>query len=144
MENNKIGGINMERLLGMRNLGDYMYGLLVGFVIYLVGGVDNAIRALLVFMAIDCITGITKGIRQKSLSSRKLSYGLTKKITTFFMIILAHQLDLMFGNNINTRFIVICFYVGNEGLSIIENAAILGIPVPTKLKSVLEQCKEKK
>lgn len=121
-----------------------MYGLLVGFVIYLVGGVDNAIRALLVFMVIDCITGITKGIRQKSLSSRKLSYGLTKKITTFFMIILAHQLDLMFNNNINTRFIVICFYVGNEGLSIIENAAILGVPVPTKLKNILEQCKEQK
>lgn len=107
---------------------------------WLVGGYDTMMITLLLFMIIDYISGIMCGIANKNISSAVGFKGIFKKI----MIILLVGITNMLGMAINIeglRYIVISFYLANEGISIIENASILGLPIPQKIKDVLEQIK---
>lgn len=111
--------------------------------IYLIGGFDNLFRALLIMMALDYITGVAKGFKNKNANSNRAYKGLKKKLIILIIIVAATQMDIIL-QGIGIRTLVLMFYVATEFLSILENAAILGIPIPEKLKIALEQCREQK
>lgn len=109
---------------------------------YFLGGFDTMMITLLVFMAVDYITGVICGIVKHKLSSKIGAEGILKKV---FILLLVGSVNLL-GIAINIeglRYIVISFYLANEGISIIENASIIGLPVPQKIKDILEQLKTK-
>lgn len=110
--------------------------------IYLIGGFDNLFRALLIMMALDYITGVAKGFKNKNANSNRAYKGLKKKLIILIIIVAATQMDMIL-QGVGIRTLVLMFYVATEFLSILENAAILGIPIPEKLKLALEQCRDK-
>lgn len=96
--------------------------------------------ALLAFVAIDYVTGVMCAIVDKKLSSAVGFKGIFKKILIFALVGVGHILDTMvIGTGSVLRTAVIFFYLSNEGISLIENAGYLGLPIPAKLKAVLEQ-----
>jgi len=116
-----------------------------GFMGWFLGGFDGFLYALLVFVIIDYLTGIMLAVIQKKLSSEVGFKGIFKKVLIFCLVAIGHIIDthlLNQGSIIRTA--VIFFYLSNEGISILENAALIGLPVPQKLKDILEQLKEKK
>ena len=111
-----------------------------GWLGYFLGGIDGLMIALLVFMALDYITGVMCAIIDKKLSSRVGFKGICKKVLILFMVGVANIVDLhVIGSGSALRGAVICFYLSNEGLSLLENATYIGLPVPDKLKAILEQ-----
>lgn len=111
---------------------------------YLVGW-NTVIEALLVAMAIDYITGILAAYINPNmqLNSQRGFKGICKKIVILLLVALAHELDRATGQPA-VQSLVVWFFLGNEGLSIIENAAKAGLPVPARLKDTLEQLTNKK
>lgn len=107
---------------------------------WLVGGYDTMMVTLLLFMCADYISGIMCGITNKELSSEVGFKGIFKKIMILLLVGVTNLLGQATGIE-GLRYIVISFYLANEGISIIENASILGLPVPQKIKDVLEQLK---
>ncbi len=107
---------------------------------WLVGGYDTMMVTLLLFMCADYISGILCGISNKELSSEVGFKGIAKKIMILLLVGATNLLGQATGIE-GLRYIVISFYLANEGISIIENASILGLPVPQKIKDVLEQLK---
>lgn len=114
----------------------------ISIFIFLVGGIDNLFRALLIMMALDYITGVAKGYKEKNMNSKRAYKGFWKKFIILVIIVGATQMDIIL-QGVGIRTLVLMFYVATEFLSILENAAILGIPIPEKLKVALEQCKDK-
>ena len=114
----------------------------VSVTIYLIGGFDILFRALLIMMALDYITGVAKGFKNKNANSNRAYRGLKKKLIVLIIIVAATQMDIIL-QGVGIRTLVLMFYVATEFLSILENAAILGIPIPEKLKVALEQCRDK-
>ena len=111
-----------------------------GWLGYFVGGVDGLLTALIIFMVIDYITGLMCAIADKKLSSAVGFKGICKKVLIILLVGVAHIVDLhVVGTGDAMRSAVICFYLSNEGVSLLENAAHLGLPVPEKMKSVLAQ-----
>ena len=111
-----------------------------GWIGYFVGGVDGLMTALLIFMVLDYITGLMCAIADKQLSSAVGFRGICKKVLILMLVGLANIVDLhVVGTGSALRGAVICFYLSNEGLSLLENAAHIGLPVPDKLKDVLAQ-----
>lgn len=109
---------------------------------FLFGGWDIALNTLVVLMATDYLTGLAKGYINKDLSSATSLKGLFKKIFILFILIVAVALDRMVGSDEGVFRTLVCFfYISNEALSIIENAAELGVPVPAQIKNALEQLK---
>ena len=107
---------------------------------WLVGGYDTMMITLLVFMAVDYLSGVMCGITSKKLSSEVGSKGIFKKVMIILLIGMTNLLSISTGVD-GLRYIVISFYLANEGISIIENASQLGLPVPQKVKNVLDQLK---
>ncbi len=111
-----------------------------GYLGYFVGGVDGLMTALIIFMVIDYITGIMCAIVDKKLSSAVGFKGICKKVLIMMLVGVAHIVDLhVVGTGEALRSAVICFYLSNEGVSVIENAGHLGLPIPEKLKDILAQ-----
>lgn len=111
-----------------------------GWLGYFVGGVDGLMTALIIFMVIDYITGLMCAVADKKLSSAVGFKGICKKVLIILLVGVAHIVDLhVVGTGSALRSAVVCFYLSNEGVSLLENAAHLGLPIPEKLKSVLEQ-----
>ncbi|WP_294157812.1 holin family protein [uncultured Selenomonas sp.] len=109
-----------------------------------VGGEDPLILALVIFVSVDCITGVLCGIAEKKLSSETGFRGICQKVFIFLLVGVANALDQhIIGSGSVLRSAVICFYISNEGISIIENAARIGLPVPEHLRALLEQLKKK-
>lgn len=109
----------------------------------LFGAWDTALKVLAMFMILDYITGLWKGYVTKTLSSDIGLKGLTRKFLILVIIIVAVLLDRLMGmDNWFFRTLVCYFYIANEGLSILENATVLGLPLPPKLKEALEQLKQ--
>lgn len=106
---------------------------------YVFGAWDGFILALILFIGIDYITGVICAICSKKLSSEIGFRGLLKKIVILLMVAVGNVVDSILGLGGVIRSAVIFFYLANEGISIIENAAILGLPVPDKLRGILEQ-----
>ena len=111
-----------------------------GYLGYFVGGVDGLMTALLIFMVLDYITGLMCAIADKQLSSAVGFKGICKKVLILMLVGVAHIVDLhVVGTGDALRSAVVCFYLTNESVSMLENAAHLGLPIPEKLKSVLAQ-----
>ena len=111
-----------------------------GYIGYFVGGVDGLMTALIIFMVIDYITGLMCAVADKKLSSAVGFKGICKKVLIILLVGVAHIVDLhVVGTGSALRSAVVCFYLSNEGVSLLENAAHLGLPIPDKLKMVLEQ-----
>lgn len=108
-----------------------------GFLTRFLGGFDMIIITLIIFVAMDYLTGVMKAIVNKELSSEIGFKGIFKKVLIFFMVGIATQLDIILPTDIGIRYIVIIFYIINEGLSIIENASLLGLKIPQKIKDTL-------
>lgn len=107
---------------------------------YYIGGVDGVFTALVLFVTLDYITGVMCAIVDKKLSSEIGFRGIFKKMLIFMLVGIANVLDVnVIGSGSAIRTAVICFYLSNEGVSIIENAAHLGLPIPKKLKDILAQ-----
>lgn len=111
-----------------------------GWLGYFLGGVDGLLITLLVFVALDYVTGVMCAIIDKKLSSEVGFKGLFRKVLIFALVGVAHIMDVnVIASGCALRSAVICFYLSNEGLSMLENAAHLGLPVPDKLKDILAQ-----
>ncbi len=107
---------------------------------YFLGGNDGLLYALLVFVIVDYITGVMCAIEDRKLSSAVGFRGLCRKVLTFLLVGIAQVLDVHVLNQPGVlRTAVIFWAIANNGLSILENAAHLGLPVPEQLKQVLEQ-----
>lgn len=126
----------MEKIF---NAVSVITGIAGGFAASLFGVWDMLIRTLVVLMVIDYISGVIKGIYTKTLSSDIGFNGLLKKIAVLIVVALANVIQELTGNNIAIREIVIMFYIANEGISILENAAVLLPNMPEKLKEILLQ-----
>ena len=112
---------------------------------YLWGGLDVIFIALLTFMALDFITGIICGIKKGELDSHRAYIGITrKKMMILIMVAVAVILDRLLNAPDTARVLVIYYYIAMEGISILENAAKLDFPVPSKLKDALLQLKKEK
>ncbi len=111
-----------------------------GWLGWFLGGCDGLLYALLAFVVIDYITGVMCAVVDHSLSSEIGAKGIFKKVLIFLLVGIGHIIDIeVIGNGSVLRTAVIFFYISNEGVSLIENAAHLGLPIPEKLKVVLEQ-----
>lgn len=115
-----------------------------GWLGYFVGGVDGLMTALIIFMVIDYITGLMCAIADRKLSSAVGFKGIFKKVLIFMLVGVAHIMDMhVIGTGDALRSAVICFYLSNEGVSLLENAGHLGLPIPEKLKVILAQLHDK-
>ena len=111
-----------------------------GWLGYFLGGSDGLLIALIVFVTLDYVTGVMCAIIDKKLSSEVGFKGLFRKVLIFALVGIAHILDMnVIGTGSVLRTAIIFFYISNEGVSLIENAGHLGLPIPAKLKAVLEQ-----
>ena len=115
--------------------------VIITWIGWLIGGYDTMMIALLLFMIIDYLSGVMCAVINKKLSSKIGFKGIFKKIMIILLVGITNLLGQATGID-GLRYIVISFYLANEGISIIENASILGLPVPKKVKDVLEQLKE--
>lgn len=110
----------------------------------LIGGWDKIIQILAILMIADYLTGMSKGILNKELASYIGFRGLLKKGAIFFVILLAYQIDLISNPEAPIfRTMAIYFYIGNEGISLLENLAVLNVPLPSFLIDVLKNIKDK-
>ena len=111
-----------------------------GWLGYFLGGMDGMLIALIVFMTLDYVTGVMCAVVDKKLSSEVGFKGIAKKVLILMLVGVANVIDLyVIRNGAAIRGAVIAFYLSNEGVSLLENAGHLGLPIPDKLKAVLVQ-----
>lgn len=111
-----------------------------GWLGYFLGGCDGLLIALVLFAAADYITGVMCAVSDKKLSSSVGFKGICRKVIIFMLVGIAHVIDVnVIATGSVLRTAVIFFYLSNEGVSLLENAGHLGLPIPVKLKVVLEQ-----
>ena len=117
-----------------------IWAVLGGYIGYFLGGWDGFLYALVAFVIIDYITGLMVAVLEKRLSSEVGFRGIFKKVVLFSLVAVGHIVDSRLLQNEGViRTAVIFFYLSNEGISILENTAKIGLPVPEKLKEVLSQ-----
>lgn len=127
------------------NLIQFIITLLGGWIGYFLGGWDGTLYALVMFITIDYVTGVMCAISDRRLSSEVGFKGIAKKVFILCLVGIGSMLDRnIVGTGDTVRTAVIFYYLSNEGISILENAARLGLPVPPKIQKVLEQLKEDK
>lgn len=114
-------------------------GILIYILSFLFGSLDASIIILAIVIGLDYLTGVCKAIYNRNFSSFKSIKGIIKKIGYFLIVILGAMIDKILGDNYIIRNIIIYFFISNEGISILENWALLGLPIPKKLyDSLLE------
>ena len=122
------------------NVIQLIFAAVGGWLGWFLGGCDGLLYALLAFVVIDYLTGVMCAVVDKKLSSAVGFKGIFKKVLIFALVGIGHILDAhVIGTGSVLRTAIIFFYISNEGVSLLENAAYLGLPIPQKLKSVLEQ-----
>ena len=110
---------------------------------WFIGGFDNLLYALLTFVCLDYVTGELCACRERQLSSEIGFMGICRKVLLFVLVGVAHTLDeTMLGSGSALRTATILFYLSNEGLSIVENAARMGLPIPDRLQEALKQLRK--
>lgn len=122
------------------NIIQFIFVGIGGWIGYFLGGCDGLLYALLAFVAADYLTGVMCAISDKTLSSNVGFRGICCKVLIFILVGIANILDAQVvktGSVLRTA--IIFFYISNEGISLLENAGHLGLPIPEKLKSVLKQ-----
>ena len=127
----------------MQNVIDklqFAFAALGGFLGWFFGGFDGFLYALIIFVVTDYFTGILAAGIRKELSSEVGFKGICRKVLIFLLVGIAHTLDVnIIGSGSVLRTAAVFFYISNEGVSIMENAGHLGLPIPGKLMEVLEQ-----
>ena len=127
----------------MKELWNYIqlvFTAIGGWLGWFLGGCDGLLYALLAFVVIDYLTGVLCAIADQKLSSAIGFRGICNKVVIFVLVGVAHILDTqIIGSGSILRTAVIFFYLSNEGVSLLENASHLGLPIPTKIKDVLKQ-----
>ena len=122
------------------NMIQFAFAVIGGWLGYFLGGCDGLLYALIAFVVIDYLTGVMCAINDKTLSSEVGFRGICRKVLIFLLVGIANILDVhVIGTGSVLRTAVIFFYISNEGVSLLENAAHLGLPVPQKIKEVVEQ-----
>ena len=122
----------------------FAFAAIGGWLGYFLGGCDGLLYALIAFVVIDYLTGVMCAINDKTLSSEVGFKGICRKVLIFLLVGIANILDVhVIGTGSVLRTAVIFFYISNEGVSLLENAAHLGLPVPQKIKAVLEPLHER-
>ncbi len=122
------------------NLIQLIFTALGGWLGYFLGGCDGLLVALVVFAVTDYVTGVMCAINDHKLSSEVGFRGICRKVIIFILVGIGHILDVnVIGTGSVLRTAIIFFYLSNEGVSLLENAGHLGLPIPEKLKDVLEQ-----
>ena len=122
------------------NTIERVFAAVGGWLGYFLGGFDGLLYALIAFMVVDYITGVMCAVVDKTLSSAVGFKGLCRKVLILALVGIAHILDAnVIGDGSVLRTAVIFFYISNEGVSLLENAAHLGLPVPEKMKGILAQ-----
>ena len=111
-----------------------------GFIGWFLGGVDGFMYALIIFVVVDYVTGVMVSVIRKKVSSAVGFRGICKKVLIFSLVAIAHVIDVhLITNGSAIRTAVIFFYISNEGISILENTAKIGLPIPKSLRNILEQ-----
>ena len=122
------------------NMIQMVFAAVGGWLGYYLGGCDGLLLALVAFSAADYLTGVMCAVSDRKLSSNIGFKGICRKVLIFLLVGIANILDVhVIGTGSVLRTAVIFFYISNEGVSLLENAAHLGLPVPEKIKAVLEQ-----
>ena len=122
------------------NMIQMVFAAVGGWLGYYLGGCDGLLLALVAFAAADYLTGVMCAVSDRKLSSNVGFKGICRKVLIFLLVVIANILDIhVIGTGSVLRTAVIFFYISNEGVSLLENAAHLGLPVPGKIKAVLEQ-----
>ena len=119
----------------------YSWALVGDLIGQILGGWDGFLLCLTAFVVIEYLTGVLAAAQQQRLSSAQGFRGILRKILIFIVVAMGHLLDttLLGGAGAPLRSAMIFFYIANEGLSIIENLAALGVPIPKRLKQVLNE-----
>ena len=121
-----------------------IFAAIGGWLGWFLGGFDGLLYALVAFVVVDYITGVMCAIVDKDLSSSVGFKGICRKVLIFTLVGIAHIIDTnVIGDGSVLRTAVIFFYLSNEGISLLENSSHLGLPIPEKLKEVLEQLHNK-
>ena len=126
----------------MKNIINFVTSTLLTTVVYFLGGLDIALKTLLIFILLDYVTGVCKSIVKKKVNSIVGIKGIIKKIGYLIIVALSVQLDIITGGTGALRTLVIYFFVANEGISILENWGSIGLPLPKKIMETLEQLKK--
>ena len=126
----------------MKTIINNVISILATYFIYLVGGIDVAFISLVVIMASDYVTGVLSAIYNKKLNSKIGYKGILKKASYLLVIALGVILDKLLGQTGSVRTLVIYFFIANDGISILENVGEMNIPLPKKLKELLDQLKK--
>ena len=122
------------------NMIQMVFAAVGGWLGYYLGGCDGLLLALVAFSAADYLIGVMCAVSDRNLSSNVGFKGICRKVLIFLLVGIANILDVhVIGTGSVLRTAVIFFYISNEGVSLLENAAHLGLPVPEKIKAVLEQ-----
>ena len=120
-----------------------IFSIVADLFIYIIGGWDISIQVFFIFILLDICTGLLCGYKESNISSQKSYEGVTKKLGYFVAIILAVGLDRLLGQTGVFRTMLVYYLVATDGISIIENLAILGVPFPDKIKDALVNIKNK-
>lgn len=126
----------------MKEFINGLISTLASFFIFAIGGLDIALSCLLIVIVLDYISGIIKAYITKTLSSSIGFKGILKKVGVLIIVMLAVLVDRVTIDNGGIRSLVIYYFVANEGLSILENLAVAGLPIPKKLKDALKVIKK--
>ena len=126
----------MEKLF---NTVSVAAGVIGGTLVKMLGGFDITLRALVVMIALDYISGVVKAVSRKQLSSEAGFKGILRKITILLVVAASAVIEELLGGGTAVREIVIMFYIANEGISLLENAASVSGHIPQKLKDILFQ-----
>jgi toxin secretion/phage lysis holin len=126
----------MEKLF---NTVSVAAGVIGGTLVKMLGGFDITLRALVVMIALDYISGVVKAVSRKQLSSEAGFKGILRKITILLVVAASVVIEELLGGGTAVREIVIMFYIANEGISLLENAASVSGHIPQKLKDILFQ-----
>lgn len=118
---------------------DFTIGGVITAISHALGGWSLALQTLLIFIALDYISGVLKALYQKKLNSEVGVKGIVRKIGFLIIVALANYLDQLLGNSGALYSLVVYFFVANEGISIAENWGAMGLPIPQKLKDALAQ-----
>ena len=130
--------MKIEKLL---NGFSVLLGTAGGVLASLVGGWDGLLAALITLIVLDYITGLAKAACQRQLSSKIGFQGIVKKIVLLILIAAANALQLLLSGSLPLREMVLVFFIANEGLSLLENAAVF-VPIPNALKKAFLQLRD--
>ena len=127
-----------------KDTGLILMGTFMSIIFAVTGGESEVIKALVICMTCDYITGIIKAVKQKNLNFYVGFFGIFKKIVIIVLIVAVNELDIVLGltgSTISCKFAIVCFYISNEIISVLENAAAIGIQVPKQLMKILDHMK---